>query len=150
MSDIPASIRTMRDMRVLVDGIGVVSAGELLNLGEIMLKRYGRADATEPPPAEPNPPPISADTDEPDKLDKASEVVAELNDRLEDAEQQDAMQQLEDYLTRLEDRSQRLEVEAIEAARKDNDVKALAALLGEPEGKPEPEPEPEPKAKEGE
>ena len=133
-TDINDHLKQMRAMYLMVEGVGPVSVAQLADLGATVAERYlPRADDAKPPPlkAEPNPPPISADGG--DQLDEADEVVSQLEDRLKEAEAAQQSEALEATLTRLEERDAALAArsEAIQAALDNNDVAALAELLGE-------------------
>ena len=134
-TEIDDRLRQMNAMHLMVEGIGPVSVAELANLGASVASRYCRNDEVEPQPlkAEPNPPPLSADTDGGDQLDNAEEVVSQLEDQLKQAEATQQRDALEAALARLEERDAALAArsEAIQAALDNNDVAALAELMGD-------------------
>lgn len=128
--------RQLREANVFVPGVGPLSVFDLAAAGIVAVQ--SRADAAEaeqeaPPPA--LTPPISADTGEPDQLDKMTAMVEALNDKLQDVENEDRQQAILDRLDMLERREAALEArnEAISAALDEDDVEALAQLTGDPD-----------------
>jgi hypothetical protein len=127
LSTIP---RALREQNVMIPGIGPLSIFDLATVGVAAVTGYNRADA-EPPPEEPKAPPVSADADEPDPLDKAEEKLAELSDKLAEAEAAQKQADLDAALDHLETRGTGLEERsgAIQAALEAGDVSALASLV---------------------